>query len=46
MGGLPKLYFNYECDDNRVWKDPALQQHYAYDTEHPMPGQEGLIVRM
>ncbi len=34
----PRLWFNYESDENSASKDPGPQQKDAYDTVYPMAG--------
>ena len=42
----PRLWFNYESDENRPWKDPKLQQQHAYDTTYPPPNTTGVSLRL
>lgn len=41
----PKLWFNYDSEDNRAWKDAALQKRYAYDAAYPQ-GKPGLTITL
>jgi hypothetical protein len=43
-GRNPVLCFNYESDDNRRWKNRALQRSHKYDAVYPnAPGQSLVI---
>ena len=41
----PRLWFNYDSEDNRAWKAAALQQRHAYDTEYAQ-GKAGLVITL
>jgi beta-lactamase superfamily II metal-dependent hydrolase len=41
----PRLWFNYESEDNRPWKDVALQKQRAFDTTYA-EGQAGLVITL
>ena len=44
----PTLWFNYESDENRAWKDPGLQERNDYGTVYPTAGpqDQGLVIRV
>ncbi len=40
----PKLWFNYESDVNRAWRDSKLQQKYGYDAVYPDQKGQALTI--
>ena len=42
----PRLWFNYESDENRAWKDSKLQEEQAYDATYPAPNAPGVSLRL
>lgn len=45
-GAVPNLVFNYESDQNAVWKGAATRAHWGYTATFPAAGQESVIVTL
>jgi beta-lactamase superfamily II metal-dependent hydrolase len=37
----PRLHFNYQSDENKVWASRALQRDFSYESHYPKAGAEG-----
>lgn len=44
-GERPKLLFNYDSDETRIWDDTVLKDAYKYDTEYPAQADDGIILQ-
>lgn len=43
-GPSPTVAFNYRSEQNRIWDDPEMMQHYSYGVRYPADGNSGLKI--